>query len=210
VASPFETYIRLRVDQMAGPEAVKAFHVKTAKAALSEFMARQSVRPMVDIEVDTRPARSETEVKPFGLIVYRFGRMREVVSFALRELERLSPVRSGAYRKAWRIVSLAVASRVGRPGTMANGNIGLDQLDGATTVTIVNPLPYARKVHTGAKGFEVPAGILEKVRQLILKRYRRIVYVGIQFISLSPGYRLKKPPRSGQPLTYPALVIEAL
>lgn len=209
MASPFEIAINLHVQNMTGP-AVKEFHVRTARRLLGEFMARQSAKPMVSLEVDRRPAQSETEVKPFGLIVYRFNRMREIVSFALRELERLSPVRSGAYRRSWMIVSLAVASRVGRPGTTSKGPIGLDMLDGAHTVTIVNPLPYARKVHTGAKGFEVPAGIIEKVRQLILKRYRRVAYAGIQFINLSPGYRLKKPPRSGQPLTYPALVIEAL
>jgi len=209
MASPFEISVNLFVKNMTGP-AVVEFHARTAKRLLGEFMAKQSAKPMVTLEVDHRPAQSETEVKPFGLIVYRFSRMREVVSFALRELERLSPVRSGQYRKAWRIASLANASRLSRPGSVAKGAIGLDQIEGAGTVTIVNPLPYARKIQTGAKGFEVPAGIIEKVRQLILKRYRRVVYVGIQFIELLPGYRLKKPPRSGQPLTYPALVIEAL
>lgn len=209
MASQFEIAVQLHVKNMTGP-AVKELHIKEARRLLGQFMARQTAKPMVSLEVDHRPAQSETEVKPFGLIVYRFNRMREVVSFALRELERLSPVRSGKYRRSWMIVSLAVASRVGRPGTTAKGPIGLDMLDGAHTVTIVNPLPYARKIQTGAKGFEVPAGIIEKVRQIILKRYRRTVTANIQFINLSPGYRLKKPPRSGQPLTYPALVIEAL
>lgn len=190
-------------------EAAKRFHVETARRLLSEFMARQSVKPAVTLEVDHRPARSETEVKPFGLIVYNFHRMREVVSYALRELERLSPVASGKYRRSWKIVSVAAASRLSG-SSLAKGAIGLDQIDGAHTVTIVNPLPFARKVHTGAKGFEVHAGIVEKVHQLVLKRYRRVVYVGIQFLELSPGYTLKKPPNRGRPLTYPALVIEAL
>jgi hypothetical protein len=196
MASPFETMVRLHMDNMTGPAARK-YHIRRARAGLAEFMARQTVKPMVRLEVDGRPAASEDAVKPFGLIVYYFDRMREIVSFALRELERLSPVLSGAYRKAWlTLVDRAV--------------VGLDNLVGARTVTIVNPLPYARKVHTGAKGFEVPAGIIEKVRQLTLKRYRRVVTVNIQFIDLDPGYKLRKPPRAGQRLTYPALVIEAL
>lgn len=189
-------------------EAAKRFHVETARRLLGEFMARQSVKPGVTLEVDHRPARSETEVKPFGLIVYNFHRMREVVSYAMRELERLSSF-SKSYQRAWKIVSVAAASRLSG-SSLAKGGIGLDQIDGAHTVTIVNPLPFARKVHTGARGFEVHAGIVEKVRQLVLRRYGRVVYVGIQFIELSPGYILRKPPNRGRPLTYPALVIEAL
>lgn len=189
-------------------EAAKRFHVETARRLLGEFMARQAVKPSVTLEVDHRPARSETEVKPFGLIVYNFHRMREVVSYAMRELERLSAF-SKSYQRAWKIVSVAAASRLSG-SSLAKGGIGLDQIDGAHTVTIVNPMPFARKVQTGAKGFEIHAGTVEKVRQLVLKRYGRVVYVGIQFLELSPGYILKKPPNRGRSLTYPALVIEAL
>jgi len=233
VASPFETYIRVRVDQMVGPEAVKAFHVKTAKSVLSEFMAQQSVKPSVTLEVDHRPARSETEVKPYGLIVYRFGRMREVVSFALKEFQRLSPVggkgdeHPGLYRRSWMV--------------LVNGSkdIGINAIPPFATVTIVNPLPYARKIHTGAKGFEVHAGIVEKVRQLILKdkKYRRLFDVEIEFIALSGGYELqgfgvlklaktnrmssafrkrqrmlslRRDTSRGSEMTYPALVIRSL
>jgi len=196
MASAFETMVRLHMDKMTGP-AAREYHIRRARSGLAEFMARQTVKPMVRLEVDNRPATTEEQVKPFGLIVYHFDRMREVVSFALRELERLSPVLSGAYRKAW----LTLVNR---------SVVGMDKIAGSRIVTIVNPLPYARKVHSGARGFEVPAGIIEKVRQIVLKRYRRTVSVNIQFIDLAPGYKLRKPPRAGQRLTYPALVIEAL
>lgn len=185
-------------------EAAKQFHVETARRLLSEFMARQPVKPGVTLEVDRRPARSETEVKPFGLIVYNFHRMREVVSFALKEFQRLSPVGSkgdehpGLYRRSW--IMLVNGSK----------DVGINQIPPRAKITIVNQLAYARKVHTGAKGFEIHAGIVEKVRQLVLKRYGRVVYAGVQFLELSPGYVLKKPPNRGRSLTYPALVIEAL
>lgn len=208
MASPFETSIRLHVAHMTGP-AAREFHIRTARAGLAAFMARQTTKPMVTLEVDHRSAQSETEVKPFGLIVYRFNRMREVVSFAFRALERLSPERSGAYRRAWLIVSAAAGPHASMAAATLGG-IGLDQIGNARTVTIVNPVDYARKVHVGSKGFAVPAGIVEKVRQLINKTFGRIVRAWVQYIELSPGYRLRKAPRAGQALTYPALVIEAL
>lgn len=184
MASPFEISVNLFVKNMTGP-AVVEFHARTAKRLLGEFMAKQSAKPMVTLEVDHRPARSETEVKPFGLIVYRFSRMQEVVSYAMKELVRLSPVggkgdeHPGLYRRSW--VMLVNGEKT---TSLKNIQIG-------ATVTIVNPLPYARKIHTGAKGFEVHAGIVEKVRQLIFLKYRRMFDVEIEFISLSGGYILQ-------------------
>lgn len=189
MASAFETVIRLQLSRYS-PEAAKRKHIEVARKGLAEFMARQSVRPMVDLYVDGRPARSETEVRPFGVITYRFNRLREVMSFALRRAEELSPVLSGRYRRAW-------------VWTSAAGVIGLDAVPEGQEVTLVNPLPYARKVHVGAKGFEVPAGIVEKVRQAVRRRYGAVVVAEVRFIRLAPGYTLK----NGQPLTYPALVL---
>lgn len=205
MASQFERTIRLAIDRNVSPEAAKAFLIKRARAGLAEFMARQSVRPMVSIEVDGRDALSETEVKPFGVITYRFSRMREVVSFALRELERMSPIGRGTYRRSW-IVIVGVEQ------------VGLDQIDARLarmkrggTVTIVNTVPYARKIHVGAKGFVAYAnpGIVEKARQLVLRRYKNAVPAHVRFINLSNGYILQKGRKAGQAISYPALVLES-
>lgn len=190
----FEQDIRLFIDRTVGPEAAKRMLITRAREALADFMARQSVKPMVHILTDGRETGTEDTVKPFGVIRYEFSRIREVVSFALRELERLSPVLSGRYRRSW----ITLIDRV---------QVGMDQVDGGQPVMIVNFQPYARKIHVGSRGFEVPAGIVEKVRQIVLRRFRRMISVNIQFIELNPGYTLKKPPRTGRRMTYPALVI---
>lgn len=193
MANPIETYMRIRLDRFDAVTA-KEMHIKFARRKLAEFMARQTVKPMVSIEVDHRSALSEAEVKPYGLIYYRFSRMREIIRYALRHLERLSPTLSGQFRRAWLIMSDSRA-------------IGMDQIGARDEITLVNPEPQARKVHVGARGFEVTRGLVEKVRQLVLRRFGRMVTAGIRFIQLSPGYRLRKAPRAGQMLTYPALVI---
>lgn len=203
MAVAFETTVRLFIDRTTSPEAAKMMLVNRAREGLAEFMARQSVRPMVTIETDGRVAASENEVKPFGVIAYRFSRMREVVSLALRELERLSPIGRGSYRKSWIVLFEGAA-------------VGLDRLDDLLRknprgiVTIVNTQPYHRKIHVGSKGFTAYAnpGIVEKVRQLVIRRYRGAVVPDIRFISLSDGYILRKGKQRGQAMTYPALVID--
>ena len=193
----FERTVNLFISRTVAPEAAKAYLIKRARSGLAEFMARQSVRPMVEIETDGNPSNTEDTVRPFGVIVYRFSRMREIVSFALRELERLSPVRSGRYRRSWITIEGVEET-------------GLDMITGRSQVTIVNTQPYHRKIQVGARGFVAYAnpGIVEKVRQLIIRRYRGAVVPNIRFIALANGYILKKGRRAGQQLTYPALVLD--
>lgn len=197
MASSFETTVRLFVDRHASPAAAKALLVDRARSGLAEFMSRQDVKPMVTLEVDGRPARSEDEVRPFGIIVYTFSRMREIVSFAMRTLEQLSPVRSGRYQKSWIVLA-------------GMRQVGMDELPANAPIMITNTQPYHRKIHTGAEGFVAYAnpGIVEKARQILLKRYRGRIKVWIEFTKLHGGYKLKKPPKTGQAVTYPTLVIE--
>lgn len=199
MASAFETVIRLQL-QKYSPAAAKAHHIATARAGLAAFMATQTARPMVSIETDGHSASSEEQVKPFGVITYRFSRLREIASFALREAERLSPVRSGKYKRSWFVM-------------MNGAEVGLDQIPASGEIILTNDQPYSRKINVGAKGFTAyaPPGIVEKVRQLVLKRYRLIVSAEIQFITLSGGHVLKRNSgrrrSAGKQLTYPSLVL---
>ena len=213
MAKPFEAIIRLQMARFSPQEARKR-HIAIARAGLADFMGRQPVRPMVRIETDNRPATSEGQVKPFGLIVYRFDRMREVASFALREAEEYSPVRSGRYKRSWFLMH----------GTQ---KIGLDEIPASATIILTNDQPYSRKINVGAKGFEeymVPSGIVERVRQKVRQRYGSVVTASVQFIQFpGGGHVLTKSLRSkrsngrrggfrsdsmkGMAITYPALVL---
>lgn len=212
--SAFETTIHLQLEKF-GPEAARKIHIARAQRGLAEFMARQETKPSYTIEVDGRPASSETQVKPFGVIVYRFSRLREVVVFALAEARRLSPVKSGRYRDAWFVM-------------MNDAQVALDAIpENARQILLTNDQPYSRKINVGAPGFEKYAspGIVEKVRQLILRKYRTLVDVNVEFVTLKGGHSLKsdqfrrrngkragsarKDARRGSSLTYPALNIRS-
>ena len=199
--------IRLQMARFSPQEARKR-HIAIA------FMGRQPVRPMVRIETDNRPVTSEEQVKPFGLIVYRFDRMMEVASFALREAEEASPVRSGRYKRSWFLM-------------LGTQEIGLDKIPAKATIILTNDQPYSRKINVGAKGFEkymVPSGIVERVRQKVRQRYGSVVTASVQYIQFpGGGHVLTKSLRSkrsngrrggfrsdsmkSMAITYPALVL---
>lgn len=203
----FSEVIRLSLSQFS-PEVARQKHIAIARAGLAKFLAAQTVRPMVTIEVDGHRASSEEEVRPFGVINYRLTRLREVVAFALAEARRLSPVRTGRYQGSWFLL-------------MDRAEIPLEGVPESGTVMLTNDRPYARKIHVGAKGFEIHRGIVEKVRQSVLRKYGAIIEADLLFITLQGGWRLKKGLRkihrgrrygairndapAGAELTYPTL-----
>lgn len=209
-ARAFETIIRLRLQQFS-PEEAKKRHIAIARAGLAQFTARQSAPPDVALFVDGHSAATEEEVIPFGVIVYRFSRMKEIVAFALAEARRLSPVLTGRYRDSW----FAMVN---------NKETALDDIPPNAVVTVANDQPYSRKINTGAKGFEkyVPPGVAEKMRQSVLAKYRNTVTANVQYITFEDGYVLRHHlrkvvngrryggPRSdalaGSQITYPAVV----
>jgi hypothetical protein len=197
----FERVITLQLERFS-PEEAKRRHIAVARRGLAAFMARQASRPGVTLEVDGHAATSEDEVKPFGVIVYRLTRMRKIALFALAKAIEISPVREGRYKKSWFVM-------------VNDQRVAPDQIPQGAEVVITNDQPYARKIHVGAKGFKryVPPGIVEKVRQMVIREYGNQVDVQIQFVTLAGGYVLRKLQGSGKdrqpgaPLTYPALVI---
>jgi len=176
--SNFTQVISLSLKQFE-PEVARQKHIKIARAGLAKFLASQSARPMVHIEVDGHPASSEDQVKPFGVIAYRLTRMQEIVAFALQEARRLSPVKTGRYQGSW--------------FTMIGGaEVAMAAIPTKAVVHVTNDQPYARKIHVGARGFEVHRGIVEKVRQLVQQKYGAVVDAQILFITLQGGWRLKR------------------
>ena len=204
-----------------GPEEAKAKHIEIAKKVLAEFLSRQQFKPHVSIMVDGHPAANENEVKPFGVIRYNFLRMSEVVQYALDKAREFSPV------------GTASDTRPGHPGlyreswfTLVDGyKKDISEIEPLDEVTITNNQPYSRKINTGAAGFERygPPGVVEKVRQAVLRKYGSIVYAKITFLSLQDAYVLKHSlrhifkgrryggPRNdakvGMPITYPSLLL---
>jgi hypothetical protein len=216
--SAFETVIRLQLEQY-GPEEAKRRHIAAARAGIAAYLGTQTPRPAVRLEVDGHPATNEDQVKPFGVITYRFLRMHEVIPFALAKARELSPVGTktdgrpghpGLYRESWFIL---VDGRRVEPSAVAPHD----------EVIITNSQPYSRKINTGAKGFAryAPPGVVEKVRQMVLAKYGAVVDAQIVFLNLTDAYLLRhdlrhiykgrryggarNDARAGMPITYPGL-----
>lgn len=177
--SAFEQVITLQLDRFS-PEQAKRRHIEIARRGLAAFMARQQERPAYRIEVDGRPAANEEQVKPFGLIIYRFMRMPQVGRFAISTAREISPVQSGRYKKSWFLIAdSAEVSENAIPESVQR-------------IILTNDQPYARKIHVrGASIRGVPPGIVERVRQMVLRRYGAIVNANIEFLTLSGGYVLR-------------------
>ncbi len=196
--SAFEQVIELQLDRF-GPATAKALQIAIARQGLAEFLGRQSEKPEFAIEVDGRAAASEDQVQPFGIIAYRFLRLPAVARFAIATARDLSPVASGHYKNSWFL--LADGAEVSENAIPA----------GARELTLSNDEPYARKIEVRGAGLaHVPPGIVERARQLVLRRFGGQVAADIRFIALRGGYQLKRRRRRrARELTYPALVITA-
>lgn len=197
---PFVQVIELALQQFS-PEEAKKRHIRIARNVLANYLASQSVKPQVTIQVDHHPASSEDQVQPYGLISYRFARSFEIAQYALDQARALSPVESGRFKASW--FCMVDMIEVAPTDIPAN-----------KTIMITNDQPYLRKIHQGSKGFEryVPPGIVEKVRLQVLKRYKKIVTAEVQFITLQGGYVMKREHKradrtKGMPMTYPTLVV---
>jgi hypothetical protein len=197
--SAFERVIELQLARF-GPDRAKALHIEIARRGLAEFLGSLQEKPEVEIIVDGHRVSSETAVRPFGVIVYHFLRMAEIGRYAIAQARQLSPKESGRYQKSWFL--LADNSEVSETAIPAN----------VRELVLTNDQPYARKIQVrGARLAGVPPGIVERIRQLVLRRYSGQVTANIQYLTLAGGYRLKRPRRRRgrleHELTYPALVL---
>lgn len=208
----FAEVIELQLDRF-GPAQAKAWQIAIARRGLADFLARQSEPSEVSIEVDGHSASSEDQVQPFGVITYRFLRLPAIGRYAIAAARDLSPEASGRYKASWFL--LADGTEASENAIPAN----------TAELTLSNDQPYARKIEVrGAHLLGVPPGIVERVRQLVLRRFGDQIDAEIRFLNLEGGYTLKgraavrrnaggrrrasrKDTGRGRALTYPALVI---
>lgn len=113
---------------------VQRFTVRTFENVLAEEAGRGFDRKPI-IQTDGYLGRDPRTVRNFGRIEARSRAEIGVVAFWLKaELERLSPVLTGAYQRAH--VVLADGQPAERPADLV----------GARRVMVVNPMPYAAKI----------------------------------------------------------------
>ncbi len=185
------------------PEAMRLSFIQTAMYGINEYMARQPEPIPYVIEVNGSVVSTEFSV-PIGpaTISYVLQRLPQVGRFALDTAKQLSPQGpTGRYKNAWFLIADSV--EVNRNRIPAN----------VQELILINDEPYARKISIrGAIYQAIPPGIVERVRQLVLRRYSGFVVANIEFHTLRGGYILKrntKRHRAGEEMTYPCLVIRS-
>ncbi|MFT8591291.1 MAG: hypothetical protein ABF839_06845 [Acetobacter orientalis] len=207
MANTFSRNIRLFADKALSDKALSGYLSKIA-IEQRNALVRSGESPSNWITyVDGVKGAPEYSVNPDGVILYHFNALPEATIQAVTLAMQRSPVRSGRYRRAWLVV--------------VNGKVWLSDLSAippGSEVMVLNPEPYARKIDTGGMKTSVPPGIVEYVRQRILRRFPTLT-VERAFVNIPPGMlpgapwilrRSKghsKTRQAGQPITYPALIL---
>ncbi len=215
------------VDYCATDADAKAvvFEAVSAAAVAESPVAQKLTR----IAVNGAEGVAEESVKPPGPIVYVFLNWRLIIEHALEALVRNSPHKTGAFQRAFVVIS------GGRIVT------DYDAIGPNDEVIITNSLPYVRKIQVGAMKMSVPPRLFEKGRAAVFSRFgRQMLAAEVTFLNMPSGihadipYILKghqrvraaarsqfssafregrttlarrKDLEAGQPLTYPALIL---
>lgn len=201
----FERDLRLATASLE-PAQINAALATFARQELAKAISA-GASPIYDKFVNGRQGAAEETVKAPGPIVYVFSNWPLVINAAIEELKRRAPRKSGRYANSF----VVVANQ--RPVTDYK-TIGAD-----SEVLIFNKTPYTRKLET------VQAGAGQRMFDTLLSLRRRFKS-GFKFESrfldirggVAPGvpYILKtsagrrRDRQAGQPISYPAIVINAL
>lgn len=221
---PFETFerdLRLATAGMQPAEINKRL-AAFARSQLAEVIASGEGTKNYDRYVNGREGAPEESVQVPGVILYDFNWWPEVINAAQEELERRAPRKTGRYARAFIVIS--------------NSRLVTDynSLPGNAEVIVTNFEPYVRKVESREKVFaaarlalsrrfgnffsveirflSIAAGVHPSIPYILKGAYaaRRNARLA------NPGkFRGKKLPRRkdqepGQPITYPALIINGL
>ena len=169
---------------------VKAATVEIAERALREEVAKGFDSAPVVI-TDGMPRRDYMLVRPFGRIEFAARpNMAEIVLWALNELQRISPVRSGRYVSTHTIM-------LNDQEIVGNIALALRNIGPTDRVQIVNPQPYARKLEgatankrTGrgrrqASSRQAPSGVYRVVQRAVIARFGKTLFVDFKYVKMT-------------------------
>lgn len=186
--------------QKFSPEAQRLALISLAQKGIADFIGRNPGLTYT-IQVNGATVSSENAV---GLgpatISYTIQRLPQVGRFAITTAVAFSPPGpTGRYKNAWFLIADGIETERNRiPGDVQE-------------IVLINDEPYARKINVrGARIQSIPPGIIERIRQLVIRRYGGFVTANIEFHTLKGGYILKRNTRrhrAGEEMTYPSLVM---
>ncbi len=212
VAGRFETFARdikvatAGLDQKAIAAEMAAFAKQELKLAIANGEASESYDRYVNGIKDA----PEESVIPPGPIIYVFGYWSLIIRTAIDELRKRVAVRSGRYAGSF----LVLAN--GKPVQEYAG------IPSEAEVVIFNAQPYTRKMEVGAN--KTGKNHFRNASQALNRRFKGTAVSQDTFLNVQSGVaagvpyvlrgtagaarrRVRKDRQPGQPITYPALVI---
>ncbi|MER8615969.1 hypothetical protein NKG99_03810 [Mesorhizobium sp. M1409] len=179
---------------IAAQATIEATQKMVVAVAKREHAAVMNTAPMPSSFiriVDGQQGTPEEAVKPFGVIVYTYPRLEEVVRFAMQTLFDLSPVLSGEYRNSHTLFVNGAAA--------AN----LDGYIPGADLAITNYVPYSRKIEVGSMKMRVPGTeeVYQQARRVIMARFGNIAKVQFTYRGIVGGSQVNQAlaASSGQP-----------
>ena len=166
--------IALAKQATTSPEAFAKLHAEVAREARAELEARQGIYPTMTV-VDGRQGATEEQVKPFGVIEYRFNPAGDVIDATYAALLERAPVKTGRYRdNIWMFVN-----GVRRDATTEGKLVQIAEGD---EVVFIDAVPYARKIEGGLASkvkssrrpglsAQAPNGVFEITAREMARRY---------------------------------------
>jgi len=165
---------QIRVAKQATKEATQRVFVETARREHARVMGTDPKPAVFSQFVDGVAGAPLENVRPNGVIVFRYPRLQMVAQFAMETLFDLSPVLSGAYRLGHRL--FLNGKEVSNLAAYKSGD----------DVAITNYLPYARKIEVGKMKMRVSGSdrVYQQARRKVMARFGNVASVDFTFRGL--------------------------
>lgn len=220
--SAFRRSVQVFVDRNLSPEARSKVLAETAIRGRQELIQTGKAAPSFRTSVDGHESVPEAQVKPEGIIVYRFNLLGEAAVFAMAFLRQRVPTRSGQLRDSL-IYAVSEADPMGGNGRLAN-QYGVSRIirpqsfdpqkvnETAREVLIFSRLPYARKADVQLVGnrrlrFPAPPGMYDDAAAAVRRRFPTLDARRVYTVKFANQWIRKTGSGAGKATEAPALVI---
>jgi hypothetical protein len=175
---PINRDIALMLSETLSPKAQSAALAEFAGAQIED--AKETDRrilgrvPRYTVSVDGRDGAPLQSVKPDGVVIAEFELFNDVLAWIADQLDKVSPFKSGRYRKNNTLFADGIETDVG------------SVLPDASEFAFINTTPYARKIERGASS-QAPDGVFQVVATLARQRFGNIAKISFTYRTAVAG-----------------------